>query len=118
MEGPNLRNCPRTLFSCPVELRVGKKTIRLKQALGNLSNHGLFLHTEALPVGTPVHIKIAAVPPMEVDGIVRYSEPEGIHIEFTDLTETSRRCLDDLIVQFALQEPLPSSAGYKAFRKT
>ena len=50
MEGPNLRSFPRTLFSCPVELNVGDKTIRLEQALGNLSVHGLFLHVEALPV--------------------------------------------------------------------
>ena len=118
MEGPNLRSCPRTLFSCPVELSVGKKTIRLRQALGNLSTHGLFLQAKALPVGSSVHIKIAAVPSMEVDGIVRYCEPDGIHIEFTDLTEASRRRIDDLIVQFASQEPLPSSAGYKAFRRT
>ena len=117
MEGPNLRS-PRTLFSCPVELSVGKKTVRMRQALGNLSPHGLFLHAEALPVGGSVHIKMVTVPCFEVDGIVRHCEPDGIHIEFTDLTEANRRCLDDLIAQFALQEPLPSSAEFKGFRRT
>lgn len=113
MEGPNFRNCPRTLFSCPVELSVGEKTIRLKRALGNLSTGGLFLHTEALPVDSPVHIKIAAIPSMEVDGIVRCCEPDGVHIEFTSVSEANRRRLNDLITEFALQEPLPSSAEYK-----
>ena len=117
MEGPNLRSCPRTLFSCPIELSVGDKTIRLQQALGNLSTHGLFLHAEALPVDSSVHIKIATVPSMEVDGIVRCCEPDGIHIEFAVVTEANRRRLEDLIAKFAVQEPLPSSAGYKAFRR-
>ena len=117
MEGPNLRSCPRTLFSCPVELRVGKKTVRLQQALGNLSIHGLFLHAEALPVGGPVRIKIAAVPRFEVEGVVRYCEPDGVHIEFAEVTEANRRRLEELIAEFAVKEPLPSSAEYGAFRK-
>ena len=117
MEGPNLRSCPRTLFSCPVELRVDKKTIRLQRALGNLSIHGLFLHAEALPAGGSVHIKIASVPRFEVDGIVRYCDPDGIHIEFNDVTEANRRRLEELIAEFAVKEPLPSSAEYDAFRK-
>ncbi len=108
MEGPNLRSYPRTLFSCPVELSVGDKTIRLEQALGNLSVHGLFLHAEPLPVDASVHIRIAATHPAEFDGVVRFCDAEGVHIEFTAITEADRRHLDDLIAEFALQERLSS----------
>ena len=108
MEGPNLRNCPRTLFSCPVELSVGDKTIRLEQALGNLSVHGLFLHAEPLPVDASVHIRIAATHPAELDGVVRFCDAEGVHIEFIAITEADRRHLDDLIAEFALKERLSS----------
>ena len=108
MEGPNLRNCPRTLFSCPVELSVGNKTFRLKQALGNLSVHGLFLHVDPLPVDASVHIRIAANHPAEFDGVVRSCDAEGVHIEFIAITEADRRHLDDLIAEFALKERLSS----------
>lgn len=108
MEGPNLRSYPRTLFSCPVELTVDDKTIHLKEALGNLSVHGLFLHAEPLPVDASVHIRIAAIHPAELDGVVRFCDAEGVHIEFIALTEADRRHLDDLIAEFALREHLSS----------
>ena len=108
MEGPNLRSFPRTMFTCPVELSVGKKTIRLKQALGNLSVHGLFLHTEALPVNAAVHVRIAAAHPAEFDGVVRFCDAEGVHIEFIAITEDGRLRLYDLIAEFAPKERLSS----------
>ena len=108
MEGPDLRSYPRTLFSCPVELRVGGKTIRLKQALGNLSVHGLFLHAEPLPVNAAVHVRIAAAHPAEFDGVVRFCDAEGVHIEFIAITEDGRLRLYDLIAEFAPKERLSS----------
>lgn len=108
MEGPSIRSCPRTLFCCPVELRVGKKTIRLKQALGNLSPGGLYVNTEALPANTAVHVKIVAVPPFEADGVVRFSDSGGVGIEFLTVTRANRKRLDELIAEMMQQEPLPS----------
>lgn len=108
MEGPDLRSCPRTLFTCPVELRVGSKTIRLEQALGNLSVHGLFLHAEPLPVNASVRIRIAAAHPAEFTGVVRFCDAEGVHIEFLTITEADRRRLYDLIAEFAPKERLSS----------
>lgn len=108
MEGPDLRSYPRTLFTCPVELSVGGKTIRLKQAVGNLSVHGLFLHAEPLPVNASVHIRIAAAHPAEFDGVVRFCDAEGVHIEFLAITEAGRLHLYDLIAEFAPKERLSS----------
>ena len=108
MEGPDLRSYPRTLFSCPVELRVGGKTIRLEQALGNLSVHGLFLQAEPLPLNASVRIRIAATHPAEFAGVVRFCDAEGVHIEFLAITEADRRHLYDLIAEFAPKERLSS----------
>ena len=104
MEGPELRSLPRTLLCCPVELRVGDKTIRLQQGFGNLSAKGLFLRTEGLPVNTVVHIKIAASPPLEAEGVVRFCTSAGIGIEFASHTEVERRRLEDLIAELVTKE--------------
>jgi hypothetical protein len=106
MEGPDLRSFPRTLFSCPVELSVGEKTIRLEQALGNLSMHGLFIQTEPLPVDSAVHIRIVAAHPAEFDGVVRFCDAEGIHIEFLAVTEAGRLRLYDLIAELVPKQRL------------
>ena len=108
MEGPNLRNSPRTSFRAPVDINIGGKTIHLDQALGNLGTHGLFLRSEDLPVNAPVHVKIATNPGVEADGVVRFSGAEGVGIEFTATSEAEQRHLEDLIAEMAKREPLPS----------
>ncbi len=104
MEGSSLRSCPRTLLCCPVELRVGEKTIRLERAVGNLSTGGLCVNAEALPVNTAVHIKMAPAHPFEADGVVRSCDAGGVHIEFTALSQANRRRLDELIAEFTERE--------------
>jgi len=104
VEGPNLRGLPRTLFSCPMELRVGDQTLRREQAHGNLSTHGLFLCAEQLPAGTPVHVHFTANPPADMDGVVRFRDADGIGIEFTAVSEADRRSLDALIAEFTENE--------------
>ncbi|MFQ5926318.1 MAG: PilZ domain-containing protein [Terriglobia bacterium] len=109
MEGPNLlRSSPRTLLCCPVELRVGEKTIRLEQAIGNLSAGGLFVNAEALPLNTAVHVKIAAKPPFKAKGVVRFCDAGGVGIEFTSLTPPNRQRLEELIAEFTHRETLAS----------
>ena len=108
MEGPNLRHSPRTSFHAPIDIHIGGKTIHLDHALGNLSAHGLFLSHEDLPVNSPVHVKIASGPGVEADGVVRFSDAEGVGIEFTAATDADRRRLDDLIAELTRRESLPS----------
>jgi PilZ domain-containing protein len=108
MEGPNLRRLPRTMLSGSVELRVGDRTIGLDHAVGNVSLTGMFLQDEKLPVNAPVHIKIAALSPVELDGVIRYSHSEGAGIEFTSTTSPVRQGLYDLIAQLTPREILAS----------
>lgn len=106
MEGPNLRRLPRTMLCAPVKLQVGDRTIDLMHAAGNLSLTGMFLEVEKLPVNATVHIKIAAVPSVEVDGVIRYSYSKGAGIEFVSTTGATRQGLYDLIATFTPREIL------------
>jgi len=110
MEGPCIRHSPRIFLRNPVELRVGNKAIRIKEAVGNLSTGGLFINTAEMPVNTIVHVKIAAVRPFEADGVVRFCEPQGggVGIEFTTITDDNRKRLDDIIVELTKNEVLAS----------
>lgn len=106
MEGPNFGRLPRTMLCCSVELRVGDRTIGVEYALGNVSLTGMFLQVEKLPVNTPVHIKFAALPPVELDGVIRYSHSKGAGIEFASITSPVRQGLYDLIAQLTPGEIL------------
>lgn len=57
-----------------------------------------------LPGNTAVHIKIAAAPPCEAEGVVRFCDAAGVGIEFTTLTVANRQRLDELIAAFAQRE--------------
>ena len=99
MEGPSLREYPRMVLDNPVELRVEKKAVKMKDP-GNLSVGGLYLEGQKLPVGTLVHVTITSSPPVTVEGVVRYATDNGhpgVGIEFTRVTEANRRHLDKLI---------------------
>lgn len=100
MEGPCIREFPRTLLDSPVELRVGDRSIAIEKAAGNLSVGGLFVKAKSLPSETPVRIRIAAPLLFEADGVVRYSGGngrDGVGIKFTLINQTNRKRLDDLI---------------------
>ena len=109
MEGSNIRRYPRTQFRCAIELLVGKKSTRLTNAAGNLSADGLFLEAASVPLNTCLRVKIGAVPPLEADGIVRFSDKEGVGIEFTSLTDAQHRRLDGLIAELLPKEVLAQS---------
>ena len=114
MEGPNIGRFPRTQFRCPIELRVGNKTTRLDGASGNLNIHGLFIQARSVPVSTPVRIKISGVCVLEVDGVVRFCDADGIGIEFTGLTDDHRQRIDALIAHFLPKEVLAGAPKAKA----
>lgn len=109
MEGPSLRSFPRLSFERRIELRLNRRTIRTREA-GNLSAGGVFVHARGLPLGSPVHVKIAAAHPFEAEGVVRYSGAGGVGIEFTAITEANRQRFDQLIEELTREEAgLPRS---------
>jgi hypothetical protein len=106
MEGPCLRAFPRTLFSCPVAVRSDGKTLRLEEARGNLSLHGLCLHADGFAVNTHVRVKLDCTTPLQVEGIVRYCDGNGLGIEFQPLSRAKRERLCQLIAEFMPREVL------------
>lgn len=106
MEGPSIRAFPRLPLRHAVELRFNHRTLRLKDALGNLSVGGLFIQARKLPLNVPVHVKIAARSAFEAEGVVRFSEARGggVGIEFTAITEANRKRLDRLIEELTREE--------------
>lgn len=106
MEGPSLRAFPRTSFKCPVEVRGAGKVLRLKAAQGNLSVHGMCLNAEGFAENTPVRVKINCARPLELEGVVRYCDGNGLGIEFNALGKAERQRLYDLIAEFMPQEVL------------
>ncbi len=99
MEGSSMRTFPRMVLDRPVELQIGKDTIRIENPANNLSAGGLFVRRGDLPVGTSVHVRIVARNPFEADGQIRYSEPSqsGTGIGFAALSDGSREALNELI---------------------
>lgn len=106
MEGPCLRAFPRTLFSCPVEVRSNGKSLRLADAQGNLSVNGLCLNAEGFAVNTRVWIKFDCATPLQVEGVVRYCDGNGLGIEFEPLSRAKRERLCRLIAEFMPREVL------------
>lgn len=97
MEGVNTRNHPRTALDKPIELRVGKNTIRSHSSANNLSPSGLFISRGVLPLGAAVRVRILGRRVFEAQGEVRSSELHGVGICFTSISARSRAALDDLI---------------------
>jgi hypothetical protein len=99
MEGSCTRTFPRMLLDKPVEIQIGKDTIRVENPTNNLSVGGLHVQRGDLPVGTSVHIRIAARHLFEADGQICYCESRGsgTGIGFTSLSIGSREALDELI---------------------
>lgn len=102
MEGTAIRHFPRTQLDLPVELRAGDKEF-LVRTVGNVSAGGMFVPVGELPVGTPVHVRVANGLSFEADGVVRYRAAnghKGVGIEFT---AAKREQLDRLIADLTLK---------------
>lgn len=97
MEGVNTRTQPRTALDHPIELRIGKDTIRSQNPANNLSPSGLFISRGDLPLGAAVRVRIVGRRVFEAHGEIRSREPHGIGIFFTSISARSRAALDDLI---------------------
>jgi PilZ domain-containing protein len=104
MEGSCTRAFPRTELDKPVELQIGKDTIRIENPTNNLSAGGLFVRRGNLPVGTPVHVRITAKQHVfEADGQIREASESGAGIGFTSLSVDNRESLDELIEDLTLR---------------
>lgn len=103
MEGPCLRTFPRMVENNPIELRNGEKAKSISRLGGNLSAGGLFVNTRDLPVGSRVRVKISGESPVEIEGVVRHAEPDGVGIEFVGVNEARRESLDQHIEDLTLQ---------------
>jgi len=108
VEGPSIRSFPRLSLDHPVELRLGKKTIKVAKPRGNLSAGGLFLLAKGVPENAPVKVKISGRPVFEAEGVVRFSEPRrgGCGIEFTAVNAQNRKRLEGLIAALLKKEAL------------
>lgn len=105
MEGTCTRKAPRTTLDQPVDVQIGDQSLRLENPANNLSIDGLFLRREALPAGTPVHIRIASRRVFEADGLVCNSGngERGVGIQFSSLSDGNREALYDLIEDLTLR---------------
>jgi hypothetical protein len=105
MEGSCTRTFPRMLLDKPVELQINGDTIRIENPANNLSVGGLFVRREGLPLGAPVHVRIAARRLFEADGEVCNSETNesGVGIGFLTLSDGNREALYDLIEDLTLR---------------
>jgi len=98
MEGSSARKYPRTELDRPVEIRIGKETIRTETCANNVSVGGVFVRRSDLPVGSPVHIRIPVNHHMfEADGFVDSASQAGTGIEFSKLSEEELENLYELI---------------------
>ncbi|HZU45332.1 MAG TPA: PilZ domain-containing protein [Terriglobales bacterium] len=110
MEGPCIRRFPRIVMNKAIELSAGDTAIHVNSAAGNLSIGGLFVETEGPPEGSPVHLRIEASRPVELDGVIRYCKQNGergVGIEFM-LADSSRESLYQLIAELTKDGALPA----------
>jgi hypothetical protein len=103
MEGPSTRTFPRMLLDKPVELQIGKDTIRIEDPDNNLSVGGLFVGRGDLPVGKSVHVRIAARHPFEADAQICEPSKSGVGLRFMPLSGRNREALDELIEDLTLR---------------
>ncbi len=106
MEGSNHLRLPRTLVNCPVEIRLGERTIYVDRADGNLSVGGMFLRVKGLPANAALHLAISSKSSVEVDGIIRHNDALGVGIEFVSISQDLRRKICELIAEFTPREIL------------
>ncbi|MFZ0819107.1 MAG: PilZ domain-containing protein [Candidatus Acidiferrales bacterium] len=107
MEGSNHLRLPRTVIHCPVEIRSGERRIYLEHAEGNLSLGGMFLRVAGLPPKAALHLTISAEHSVEVDGVIRRNDLEGVGIEFVSISQDLRQKICEVIAEFTPREILP-----------
>ena len=104
MEGWSMRTFPRMSLDRPIELQIGESKIQVDNPANNLSAGGVFVRRGDLPVGSPVHIKIAVDHHFfEAEGHIAASQSSGSGIGFAALSGANRKALDDLIQDLTLK---------------
>ena len=104
MEGSSFRQFPRTELDKPVEIRIGKETLRVETPANNLSIGGVFVGRSDLPVGSSVHVRIPIHHHVfEADGRIDNASQGGAGIEFAKLSEAELDTLYELIEDLTLR---------------
>ncbi len=104
MEGSSTRQFPRTELDKPVEIRIGKQTMRVETAANNLSVGGVFVGRADLPVGSRVHVRIPIHHHVfEADGQIETAGQCGSGIEFSALSERELDTLYELIEDLTIR---------------
>ena len=88
MEGGSTHHFARTELDKPVDIQIGKQTIRIANPSNNVSVGGLFVRRGDLKVGTPVHVTIPVHShSFEADGQVDTASQAGagIPVSYTHL---------------------------------
>jgi hypothetical protein len=104
MEGWSMRTFPRMSLDRPIELQIGESKIQVDNPANNLSAGGVFVRRGDLPVGSPVHVKIAVNHHFfEAEGHIAASQSSGSGIGFAALSGANRKALDELIQDLTLK---------------
>jgi hypothetical protein len=104
MEGSAPRQFARTELDKPVEIQIGKKTIRVQNPSNNVSVGGLFVHKGNLPVGSRVHVRIPVNGhSFNADGQIDTATKNGAGIEFRSLTPGELETLYELIADLTIR---------------
>ena len=104
MEGGSTHHFARTELDKPVDIQIGKQTIRITNPLNNVSVAGLFVRRNDLKVGTPVHVKIPVHShSFEADGQVDTASQAGAGIHFAKLSSSELETLYELIADLTIR---------------
>ncbi|MGC1685426.1 MAG: PilZ domain-containing protein [Candidatus Acidiferrales bacterium] len=104
MEGSSPRQFARTELDTPVDIQIGKQTIRIASPSNNVSVGGLFVRRDDLKVGMPVHITIPVNShSFEADGRVDTVSRAGSGIEFKSLSAAELENLHELIADLTIR---------------
>jgi hypothetical protein len=104
MEGGSTHHFARTELDKPVDIQIGKQTIRIANPLNNVSVAGLFVRRNDLKVGTPVHVKIPVHShSFEADGQVDTASQAGAGIHFAKLSSSELETLYELIADLTIR---------------
>ncbi len=103
------RRSPRFKCAGSVEFRCPGSTVRTWATVTDLSRHGCYAEMQATsPVDTPLDMIVDVMDiRVEVKGIVRVSYPFlGMGIAFTEISDTDKKQLDEILSRLAGGTPL------------
>ncbi len=104
MEGSSTHHFPRTELDKPVEIQIGRQTIRVETLSNNVSIGGIFVSRADLPVGSPVHVRIPVHRHhFEADGQIDTTSKSGAGIEFKSLSKDELENLYELIADLTVR---------------